>query len=418
LRRFKRISRSIQAGCCRLLVPSLLLLSFAVCAAAQAQTSRYVYDDDGRLRAVIAPNGEAAVYEYDAVGNFTAVRRLSADSLEVLSFSPHSGVAGTRVVFYGVGFAPGVSSVAFFGGAVGTLVGFTNNTITAIVPEGAETGPITINTARGMLTTADPFVVQGIVVSPAGATVFGEESIQFSATAILPGDDQQVAWSVNGIEGGNDSVGRITSEGLYTAPPDPPVTFQVSVQAASVAFPAIAGAVSVYIRSLSDFRFTLSQGVSIGKGEGFVNASAFSQGVSIGKGERYTFGAAFSPGVSVGKGEGITNAAAFSPGVALTKGPIISSVSPSSVVQGSNVNLTLGGVNFGGATGVRLFNLDGTSASGIAVSNINVVGSSLNVTLTVQAGASIGPKIIVVTTPTGHSVTSDIGVNIIQITVP
>ena len=58
---------------------------------AQDVTSRYVYDEKGRLRAVIAPNGEAAVYEYDAAGNFTAIRRLNANALELLDFTPRFG---------------------------------------------------------------------------------------------------------------------------------------------------------------------------------------------------------------------------------------------------------------------------------------------------------------------------------------
>ena len=37
--------------------------------AQQGGTTRYVYDDNGRLIAVISPTGEANVYEYDAAGN-------------------------------------------------------------------------------------------------------------------------------------------------------------------------------------------------------------------------------------------------------------------------------------------------------------------------------------------------------------
>jgi YD repeat-containing protein len=404
----------------RLLLSPSLLLSFVLCASAQAQTSRYIYDDDGRLRAVIASSGEAAVYEYDAAGNFTAIRRLSADALEILTFAPRSGVAGTRVVFYGVGFGAGVSAVTFGGGAAGTLVGFTNNTITAIVPPGAETGPVTINTARGVLTTADPFVLQGIVLNPAEVTVFGEDSVQFSATVILPGDNREIIWSVNGVEGGNDAIGRITSEGLYTAPLDPPMTFQVTVQAASLMFPSITGAASVRVRGLVDFRFTLSPGVSIGKGEGFDNRSAVSGAVSVGKGEDYAHAAALSRAISIGKGEGLTNSTAFSSGVTLTTGPIISSVSPDSVARGSTVNVTLGGANFAGATNVRLINANGSVASDItaAIVNINGGGNSMTMTLTVSTGASEGRKVIVLTTPNGHSVLGDVTVNTIRITVP
>lgn len=35
----------------------------------------YVYDDAGRLRAVIDPASDTAVYAYDAVGNLTGITR-------------------------------------------------------------------------------------------------------------------------------------------------------------------------------------------------------------------------------------------------------------------------------------------------------------------------------------------------------
>ncbi|HEU4765959.1 MAG TPA: RHS repeat domain-containing protein, partial [Pyrinomonadaceae bacterium] len=70
MRIFRRNSDSTFAVCRRVLFASSLALFLSVgIATAQEQASRYVYDDDGRLRAVIAPNGEAAVYEYDSAGN-------------------------------------------------------------------------------------------------------------------------------------------------------------------------------------------------------------------------------------------------------------------------------------------------------------------------------------------------------------
>ena len=420
MNRFKSISRSIVGNTLRrVCAAALSLLLLSVCAVAQGQTSRYVYDDDGRLRAVIAPSGEAVVYEYDDAGNFTAVRRLGADALELLTFAPRSGLPGTVVVFYGVGFGAGVSSVTFGGSAAGTLVGFTNSTITAIVPEGAVTGPVTINTARGSVTTAVPFVLQGVVINPNEASVLDGDSVQFTATVIVPGNDQEVIWSVNGVEGGSNALGGITEAGLYTAPPDPPATFEVTIQAASLAFPTLVGAATVRVRSLSDFRFTLSPAVAVSKGPDFTNAGVLSQAVSIGKGPDFS-GAALSPAISVGKGPGYSEATAFSPGVSLTNGPVITSVSPASAVGGSSVNVTLGGSNFGGASDVSLFNPNGSAASDVTVSNVSVGGggSSLTMTLTVQPGASAGRRIIVVTTPKGHSVTSDVNVNTIQITAP
>ncbi len=419
MKRFKSISRSTVGNTLRRVCAAVLSLLFlSVCAEAQGQPSRYIYDDDGRLRAVIAPNGEAAVYEYDAAGNLTAVRRLGADALELLTFAPRSGLPGTVVVFYGVGFGTGVSSVTF-GGAAGTLVGFTNSTVTAVVPEGAVTGSVTINTARGSVTTAAPFVLQGVVIDPKEVSVLDGDSVQFTATVIVPGNDQEVVWSVNGVEGGSDQLGRITEAGLYTAPPDPPATLEVTVQAASLAFPTLVDAATVLVRSLSDFRFTLSPAVAVGKGPDFTNAGVLSQAVAIGKGPDYS-GAALSPAVSIGKGPGYSEATAFGPGVSLTNGPVVTSVSPSSVAGGSSATVTLGGSNFNGATGVNLFNPNGSTATDVTVSNVSVAGggSLLTMTLTVQPGASAGRRIIVVTTPTRHSVTSDVNVNTIQITTP
>ena len=132
-------------------------------AAAQAATlNKYGYDNNGRLTMVYSPTDEAALYSYDPAGNITAIRRVV--SLELFSFSPHSGFAtkpgtpGTPVTFTGIGFAAGVSSVSF-NGTLATSVVVTPPTLVAIVPTGATTGPVTITTAGGQLVTPVPFTV-------------------------------------------------------------------------------------------------------------------------------------------------------------------------------------------------------------------------------------------------------------------
>lgn len=95
-----------------------LTLAVVLIAPARAQrggTTRFVYDDNGRLTAVISSNGEAALYDYDPAGNFTAIRRISADTLTLLAFFPHEGGAGDEVTFAGTGFSAGVTSVSFSG---------------------------------------------------------------------------------------------------------------------------------------------------------------------------------------------------------------------------------------------------------------------------------------------------------------
>src|SRR5690348_13548385 len=93
----------------------LLFLATPRISAQQGAATTYVYDDDGRLIAVITPAGEASVYEYDAAGNFTAIRRLTQNELLILTFTPGQGGVGTSVTIYGTGFNQGVSAVSFNG---------------------------------------------------------------------------------------------------------------------------------------------------------------------------------------------------------------------------------------------------------------------------------------------------------------
>ena len=63
-----------------------------------------------------------------------------------------------------------------------------------------------------------------IVVSPATANVQEGGSQQFVAT-VTNSVDNTVTWEVNGVMGGNQTVGTIDINGIYTAPalvPDPP----------------------------------------------------------------------------------------------------------------------------------------------------------------------------------------------------
>src|SRR5207237_2196146 len=122
---------------------ALAAAGLALCVSAsvfarQGGTTRYVYDENGRLHAVISPSGEAVVYEYDAAGNITAVRRLAADALVIFAFNPRAGIPGDIVTLVGVGFGGGVQSVSF-NGAAAHVVEVTQSTIVAEVPQGATT---------------------------------------------------------------------------------------------------------------------------------------------------------------------------------------------------------------------------------------------------------------------------------------
>ena len=71
----------------------------------EADAPAYVYDDAGRLTAVIDPTGDTAIYNYDAVGNLLSITRQASSTLSVLDFTPKSGPVGTTVTIYGTASA-------------------------------------------------------------------------------------------------------------------------------------------------------------------------------------------------------------------------------------------------------------------------------------------------------------------------
>jgi hypothetical protein len=68
---------------------------------------RYVYDELGRLRAVIDPSQTdgTAIYGYDAVGNITSITRQPASQVAIIEFRPKRGPVGTTVTLQGTGFS-------------------------------------------------------------------------------------------------------------------------------------------------------------------------------------------------------------------------------------------------------------------------------------------------------------------------
>jgi hypothetical protein len=71
-----------------------------------------------------------------------------------------------------------------------------------------------------------------VTVTPAIAAVLLGNSQTFTAT-VKDSDDTGVTWSVNGVLGGNATIGTISATGVYTAPADLPVNAAVQVTARS-----------------------------------------------------------------------------------------------------------------------------------------------------------------------------------------
>lgn len=87
-----------------------------------------------------------------------------------------------------------------------------------------------------------------VTVSPASATINQGMQQQFAAT-VQNNANHGVNWSVDGIAGGNVTVGTIDSTGLYTAPD---TAGAHTITAASVAVPTATGSAAINVTSTGD----------------------------------------------------------------------------------------------------------------------------------------------------------------------
>jgi YD repeat-containing protein len=154
---------------------------------ASAADISYIYDELGRLRAVVDPASDTAVYSYDAVGNLLSISRQASSTVSIIEFNPKSGPIGTTVTIFGAGFSttPSQNTVTF-NGATATVSSSTANQIVATVPPGATTGAIGVTSPAGSASSGSNFTVTSSTGAP---TITG-----FTPTVGTPG----TAVTVNG----------------------------------------------------------------------------------------------------------------------------------------------------------------------------------------------------------------------------
>jgi len=98
-------------------------------------------------------------------------------------------------------------------------------------------------------------------------------------------------------------------------------------------------------------------------------------------------------------GGGTSNAVTFTVNAANNPVPILTSITPTSGVQGSQVNILLSGSNFVPGSTILI------SGTGVTVSNVSVQdveetqSTSISATLTIAPGAAVGPRIVAVSNP-------------------
>src|SRR5205807_782572 len=88
-----------------------------------------------------------------------------------------------------------------------------------------------------------------VVVSPSSATLAPSATLAFAAT-VTGSANTAVTWRVNGVAGGNATVGTISAAGLYTAPSTIPSPANVTIQAVSAANGSSSGTAAVSIAGL------------------------------------------------------------------------------------------------------------------------------------------------------------------------
>jgi len=101
------------------------------------------------------------------------------------------------------------------------------------------------NTITTSIQFGAPSGVQ-VSVSPVSVSLLTGAAQQFTA-AVSGSSNSSVNWSVNGIPGGNSTVGTISSTGLYTAPATAPGSNIVFLAATSVADSTTAGTATIAV---------------------------------------------------------------------------------------------------------------------------------------------------------------------------
>jgi YD repeat-containing protein len=174
------------AVACYLFLPALAM------APQEGGTAHYLYDENGRLKAVLLSNGEASIYNYDAAGNLVSITTQLASVLSIIDFAPRSGSVGSTVTIYGTGFSVNANENAVsFNGVTATVNSSTSTEIVTSVPAGATTGAISIASPLGSTTSTTEFGVLTpptiTAINPLAGSIGSAVTITGSNFEIFPG---------------------------------------------------------------------------------------------------------------------------------------------------------------------------------------------------------------------------------------
>ncbi len=160
-----------------------------------------------------APTGKVSVSTPQGAAQSAAV--FTVTTLPVVSsFSPASAAIGSSVIIQGANFV-GVNGVFFNGTPAPNPAVNSDSQITASVPAGATTGPISVNTATGTAQSADTFTV----IAAPSITGISPASGSVGTVVTIAGNNFAGATAVtfNGLNADSFSVGSM-SQIIATAP--------------------------------------------------------------------------------------------------------------------------------------------------------------------------------------------------------
>lgn len=152
----------------------------------------------------------------------------------VSAVQPPKGDPGATVTLIGSGYDPSApgSNVVTLGGSPCEVVAVKAESIELVVPPNAQSGHFTVTTPLGRAVSPPFAVPKQLRLTLEHDTVAAGGKLQARATAHSLGSDA-VVWTVDGVVGGDASVGSISAAGLYQAPTTPPAAGKVALSATS-----------------------------------------------------------------------------------------------------------------------------------------------------------------------------------------
>jgi hypothetical protein len=371
----------------------------------------------GTSMSAIVPSGaitgpitiQTVAGSFTTPSNFTVTSSYQPPTLSM--FSPTSGAAGTTVSIFGQNFA-GATGVSFNGLSATFTVDPYGQLITATVPAGAMTGPITVNNPAGSATSSTSFTI--IPPPPPIITSFTPATITDGTVVMITGTDfgGATAVSFNGVAAASftvDSPTQITaivpSGPLSNGPIS--VTTAFGVGTSSESFTYLAPVVGPTITSFSPTAIAPGLPVMI-TGTNFTNIigvyfNDVPAGFAVVSSTQINATAPLT--LSVGLIKIITAAGVgISPtGYTITQLPIISAITPPFGPQKRVI--TVSGANlYGTGIGTPTVKVNGTPIGAFSVSSTGItfavpVGATTGrITATTQQGTATSPYDFVVQT--------------------